>query len=209
MKKKTKIFIGTIYLSVFLITMLSVLLVISGIKSFNSDKPDIDYTLDDVFSDISPVMKTQTDSIIRPYLSDSVKIGKYFYDYKANKEDQEKSIIYYKNTYIQNSGVDYVSNEDFDVVSILDGEVIGIEENEIYGKVVTIKHNDNLKTIYSNMNDVTINVGYKVSQGEIIGTSMESRIDNDKKSTLHFEVYYKNNVIDPEKLYTLSVSELE
>ena len=209
MKNKSLLFIGTIYFCIVGVMVLSVLLIIYGIKSFVNEKPEINYALDDVFSDISPVMKTQTDSIIRPYLSDKVKVGKYFYDFKANKEKQEESIINYKNTYIQNSGVDYVSDEDFDVVSIMDGEVIGIEENEIYGKIVTIKNNNNLKTIYSNLDDVIVNVGYKVSQGEIIASSSESKIEDNKKSTLHFEVYYKGEVIDPEKLYTLTVSELE
>ena len=49
---------------------------------------------------------------------------------------------------------------------------------------------------------ILINVGYKVSQGEIIATSKKYSLDSGKE-LLHFEVYYKGNSIDPENLYTL------
>ncbi len=209
MKKYSGLFIGILYFGIFGIMLLSVLLVINGVKNYVKDIEPVNYTIDDIFSDITPVVKTQTDNIIKPYLSDSVSVGKYFYDYQSDKTKQEDSIIFFKNTYIQNTGVDYVSNDDFDVVSILDGEVISIDNNEIYGNIITIKHNDNLKSVYCNVSDVIVNVGYKVSQGEIIATSTQSKIDESNKSTLHFEVYYKGNAIDPEKLYTLTVSELE
>ena len=51
--------------------------------------------------------------------------------------------------------------------------------------------------------------GYKTSQGEIIATSDTSRLEESKKPTLHFEVYYKGNTIDPEEMYTLKVSDLK
>ena len=209
MKKYNKLFIPFLYIGVIGVMVMCVLVVISGIKSFVIEKPNLTYVIDDVFSDISPVVKTESNTIIRPYLSDKVRVGKYFYDYESDEKKQESALIYFKNTYMQNNGVDYVSEEDFDVVSILDGEVESIETSEVYGKVITIKNNENLKTIYANIEDVTITVGYKVAQGEIIGKSTPSKINNDNLSTLHFEVLFKNEKIDPENLYTLSVSELE
>ena len=208
--KKKKIFLGSVYICVIGIMIASVFLVISGIKSFLSEKEVLEFTIDDYFSDISPVLKVESDNkIIKPYVDDNVKVGKYFYDYKADNKKQESSLIYYENTYIQNNGVDYINEEDFDVVSILDGEVVSIEDNLIYGKVVTIKHNDNLKSIYGNIKDITVKEGDNVSQGEIIGVSNTSKLDTENYSTLHFEVYYKDNAIDPENIYTLSISELE
>ena len=51
-----------------------------------------------------------------------------------------------------------------------------IKDGELYGKVITIKHNDNLYSVYSNISNVLISVGYRVSQGEIIGTSSDSKL---------------------------------
>lgn len=210
MKNLSKFFIPAVYVGIICVMVLSVMLVVSGIKSFLNEEDNYKYTLDDVFEeDILPVVKTNSDLIIKPYVSDKVKIGKNYYDYESTKDKQESSLIMYKNTYMKNKGIDYVSDEDFDVVSILDGEVISIEDNEVYGKVLTIKHNDNLQSVYCNIKDVLVSVGYKTSQGEIIASSSGSELDKKNKSLLHFEVINNGKQINPEKVYSLNVSELK
>ena len=210
MKKYSKIIIPSIYVGVIGVMVVSCLLVVSGVKNFISERKDYDYTLDKVFvKDTIPVSKNESNLIIKPYTNDKVKVYSYFYDFESDTKKQLNSLIYYENTYMQNNGVDYSNEEDFDVVSILDGEVISIEDNAIYGKVVTIKHNDNLKSVYSNVKDVLVNVGYKISQGEIFASTTSYKVDTNVKSLLHFEVYYKDNAIDPENLYTMSVSDLK
>ena len=210
MKKYSKIIIPSIYVGVIGVMVVSCLLVVSGVKNFLNERKDYDYTLDKVFiKDTIPVSKNENNMIIKPYTNDKVKVYSYFYDFEGDTKKQLDSLIYYENTYMQNNGVDYSNDEEFDVVSILDGEVISIEDNAIYGKVVTIKHNDNLKSVYSNVKNVLVNVGYKISQGEIFASSDTYKIDTKVKSLLHFEVYYKDNAIDPENLYTMSVSDLK
>ena len=110
---------------------------------------------------------------------------------------------------MQNNGVDYVDNKNFDVVAILDGEIISIEDSEVYGKVVTIKHNDNLKSVYSNVDGILVTVGYKIHQGEIFAMSAKPKLQSDYESMLHFEVFYKECAIDPENMYTMSVSDFQ
>lgn len=210
MKKYSKIIIPSIYVGVIGVMVVSCLLVVSGVKNFLNERKDYDYTLDKVFiKDTIPVSKNENNMIIKPYTNDKVKVYSYFYDFEGDTKKQLDSLIYYENTYMQNNGVDYSNDEEFDVVSILDGEVISIEDNAIYGKVVTIKHNDNLKSIYSNVKNVLVNVGYKISQGEIFASSDTYKVDTKVKSLLHFEVYYKDNAIDPENLYTMSISDLK
>ena len=210
MKKYSKIIIPSIYVGVIGVMVVSCLLVVSGVKNFLNERKDYDYTLDKVFiKDTIPVSKNENNMIIKPYTNDKVKVYSYFYDFEGDTKKQLDSLIYYENTYMQNNGVDYSNDEEFDVVSILDGEVISIEDNAIYGKVVTIKHNDNLKSVYSNVKNVLVNVGYKISQGEIFASSETYKVDTKVKSLLHFEVYYKDNAIDPENLYTMSVSDLK
>lgn len=208
MGKYSKMLIPTFYLGIIAVMVMSVILVLSGISRYLNDEIDYNYTLDNVFEDnISPVVKTNSNTIIRPYISNDVKIGKYFYDFESESKEQEESIVFFENTYLQNQGVDYVCSEAFDVVSILDGVIVSVEETEIYGKIVTIEHNDNLKTVYGNLEDVLATTGYKVSQGEIIALSGSSVLNTESKSSLHFEVYYKGEAIDPENLYTLSIED--
>ena len=211
MGKVSRILIPTVYIGVIAVMIMSTILVLSGIQSYLIDLPIYQYTLDGVFNEnVVPVSTVPVvETIIKPYNSDKVNIGKYFYDFESDESKQEESLIEYEGTYMQNNGVDYVSDDKFDVMAILAGEVISIEDNEVYGKVVTIKHNDNLKSVYSNVKDVLVSVGYSAAQGEIIASSDKPKINTKNNSMLHFEVYYKNEPVDPESLYTLSVSEFQ
>ena len=94
-----------------------------------------------------PVVSTNN-TIVKPYLSDDVRIAKFFYDYNDSTDNQEKAIIFYENTYMQNSGVDYASENVFDVISILDGTVISVENNDIMGTTIEIRHNNDLISVY-------------------------------------------------------------
>ena len=188
------------------VMVIGVILLLSGVKGIVSVKPTYKYTVDDVFvSDIMNVVSEVNDTFIKPYTSDKVSIIRYFYNKNDEKEKQEKSIINYQNTYIQNKGVDYCSEEAFDVLSVYSGEVINIEESELYGKIVTIKHNDNLVTSYSNLDNVLVSVGNTVVQGELFATTSKSKFDKNL-FLLHFEVKYNGENIDPETIYTLNVS---
>lgn len=210
MGKYYKVLLPIFYIGIIAVMVACILLVITGIKNYVEDSNKTKFTLDSVFEDtVEPVNKTESNTIIKPFTSDKVTVGRTFYDYKSEAKKQERSLIVYENTYMQNNGVDYVCSDEFDVVSVLAGEIISIEDNDVYGKVVTIKHNENLTSIYSNIKSITTKVGYKISQGEILGVSNKSSLESSDKNMLHFEVYYKGNPIDPENLYTMSVSDFE
>ena len=210
MNKTIKFLIPTFYIGVVGVMIFCVTLVLSGIKSYLKEDVKYNFAVDDVFSyDTVPVSKAGSNTIIKPFISDKVQITKEYYDYKSDTNNQKNAIIYYKGTYFQNNGIDYESDNDFEVVSILDGEVISIEDNDVYGKVLTIKHSDDLISVYSNIKDVLVAVGYKTTTGEIIATSNKSIYEKDNKSLLHFEIYYKNRSINPEKVYSLNINDIE
>lgn len=210
MKRLSNYLLPTFYIGIVVLLVLSSLLVVNGVKNYLKEEEIPVFTLEEVFSnDVLPVISTKNTNIIKPYNYEGVSIGRYFYDYEADKTKQESSIIYYENTYLQNDGVDYVSDEDFDVVCILDGEVESIEDSDIYGKILTIKHNDNLKSVYSGISGIEYKVGDRVLQGDIMATSSKSKLYDKKKSLLHFEIIYKDSNIDPENIYTMKVSDFE
>lgn len=210
MNKYSKILLPTFYIGIIAVMVLCSTLVVSGVKTYLLNRQEMKFTIDNVFDeDTTPVVKTETNIIVKPYISDSVKVGRYFYDFESDEKKQEKSLILYEDTYMQNNGVDYVDNKNFDIVAILDGEIISIEDSEVYGKVVTIKHNDNLKSVYSNVDGILVTVGYKIHQGEIFAMSAKPKLQSDYESMLHFEVFYKESAIDPENMYTMSVSDFQ
>ena len=137
MGKYYKVLLPIFYIGIIGVMVACILLVITGIKNYVEDSNKTKFTLDSVFEDIvEPVNKTESNTIIKPFTSDKVKVGRTFYDYKSEAKKQESSLIVYENTYMQNNGVDYVCSDEFDVVSVLAGEIISIEDNDVYGKVV-------------------------------------------------------------------------
>ena len=175
-----------------------------------SDNDNLEYVdgeITDNNDDDIPVVSTSV-KIVRPFLDESVSIAKTFYDYEGEAQDQENAILFYENTYIQNSGVDYASSNQFDVISILDGTVISVEDNDILGTTVEVRHSNDLISIYQSLADVAVKKDDQIIQGQIIAKSGVSNINKDLGNHLHFELYYKGKIVNPEEYYNKSVDEL-
>jgi len=147
-------------------------------------------------------------TIIRPFVSTDVKVRKDYYDYQAEADLQQNSIIFYENTYMQNSGVDYYSDNSFDVVSILDGTVIDVKSDNMLGTVVEIRHTNELISVYQSLSDVNVKVDDKVVQGQIIGKSGKSNLDVEIENGLHFEIYYMGQIVNPVDYYDKNLTDL-
>lgn len=154
-----------------------------------------------------PVVSTSV-KIVKPYLDDTVKLVRSFYDYEGDSADQEKAIILYEDTYMQNSGADYANENVFDVISILDGTVISVEDNDILGTTVEVRHSNELISVYQSLSDVSVKENDQIIQGQIIAKSGTSNINKDLGNHLHFELYYKGKIVNPEEYYNKSVDEL-
>ena len=154
-----------------------------------------------------PVVSTPS-VIVRPYLNNDVKLAKSFYDYKADNESQENSIILFEDTYMQNSGVDYANSEVFDVISILDGSVISVKEDNLLGTTVEVRHSNDLISVYQSLSEVIVKEGDELIQGQIIAKSGISNINKDLGNHLHFELYYKGSIVNPEEYYNKDINEL-
>ena len=164
------------------------------------------YVDDVIIEDEVPVVNTRN-IITTPYLAE-VNIAKNFYDYQGTEEEQKNSLIYYENTYIPNSGVDYQSDEVFDVVSILDGKVTKVEENNLLGKIIEVTHDNNLISVYQSLGETSVVEGDNVLQGQVIGKSGESNISKDLGNHLHFELIHNSKNVNPELYYDKQLGEL-
>lgn len=147
-------------------------------------------------------------NIVRPYTASNVGIGKSFYNYQDNEENQKNALIYYDGTYIPNSGVDYKSDEIFDVVSIFDGTVTKVTENNLLGKIIEVSHSNNVISVYQSLSEIIVKEGDSVLQGQVIGKSGESNISKDLGNHLHFEIILNGKNINPENCYDKNIDEL-
>ena len=166
------------------------------------------FVMNSMLEPIVPVTNvTETPKLTRPYTSDKVRISKNFYEKDASSEEQEKSLIYYENTYLQNSGVVYSSDEEFDVVSVFDGTVIDVLQDDILSTIVYVSHNSSLTTIYYGLKDVKVKKEDTITQNTVLGKSNKNKFSPDAASML-FEVNYDGKVLNPETFYTMDINEL-
>ena len=168
-----------------------------------------DMVVNAIVEETVPVVSTEEEKINKPFTSEKVAISKTFYDMTDEESRQQDSLVYYENTYLQNSGVLYSSEEQFDVLSVYDGTVSKISKDDILGNVIEISHNTNLKTVYYSLSEVSIKQDDVITAGTVIGKSGQNSLENEKDNCLLFEVYYNGLAMDPEDFYNMDIKELQ
>jgi len=184
---------------------------ISGNKIFNDDEEQIvdNYVSNEIIeNETTPVVGVTNETVNHPYLNESVVIAKDYYDKKDTEDKQVNSLIYYKNTYMENTGILYSGKNKFDVVSVLDGTVTSVIKDEILGNVVEIMHTTELITIYHCLENVSVKVGDIVKQNDIIGTSGKLSVEKGYDNALLFEVNLNGSLINPNDFYNMKLKDL-
>ena len=196
--RKLKKFVIPSIIGVTLVSVLTLALVYNSLKTetvFKSDN-DYRYTTKSFFRNYMPTSGEDV-TIAMPYTSEEVSIYKDYYDKDSDEEARKKSIIYYENVYMQNSGIDYMSNNTFDIISILDGNVIKVSEDEMMGKYVEIRHSNDLISVYQSLGDINVEENQNVKRGDVIATSGKNKLYSEINNGLHFELSYKGSYVNP------------
>ena len=196
-KRKLKAFVIPTTLATFgVLAITTALLLTNNNNTLEKAEEHLNYVSNTILSQDIAVINTNT-KVIYPYTDLSVTIGKSYYDYKASSEQQEKSIIYHENTYIQNSGVDFVAENTFEVIAVLDGTVSNVKEDKVLGKIVEINHGNDYVSIYQSLSEVKVKKGDTVTQGQTLGVSGTNELDKTLGNHLHFEFYAEGQIVDP------------
>ena len=206
--KKLRLKKWVIY-SLYSLSFVAVLGTIYLLETMSVDKSfdDNTYVNDIIIEEEVPVVNT-SEIIVKPFLSEDIKVVRNFYNYQGSEDEQKNALIHYDNTYIPNSGVDYQGKEVFDVVTILDGKVSKVMENNLLGKIVEITHDNNLISVYQSLGEVNVKEGDSVVQGQIIGKTGEANIALELGNHLHFELIHNGKNVNPEEYYDKQLDEL-
>lgn len=100
------------------------------------------------------------------------------------------------NVPIDNHGVDISTQANSSVRSVFSGTVSSIVFSPSFQNAVIIKHGEYF-TIYSNLKNVLVADGQKVSTGQVLGTIYTN--ENEGRTELHFELWKGINLQDPQK----------
>lgn len=207
-KEKNFLVIPTIYLLVlFLITSL----IYFTKKTLNNYEEigfdNITYVSSGIFNRSIPIINIP-DTIKSPVTDTNVKIARYFYEAESDLAKKEKSIVFYEDIYMPNTGIDYVGSNVFDVLAVYDGTVVDVLDDELLGKTVKIRHNSELISVYQGVNDIEVKKGDVVFTGQKIATSGKSKINKDLGESMHFEIYKDGVTINPEKCLEQKIGDI-
>lgn len=179
----------------------------SSILKNNEKDDDLVYVSKTILSDVVPVIG-EISKIIKPYVNDEVKVYKTFYQQDGNEEEQKNAIIEYGNTYLQSSGICYSLDKEFDVVAIMDGTVIDVKDDELLGKVIEIRHDNNVISTYQGLSEISVEKDMKVKSGDMIGVSGTSNIFKDAGYHLYFELAVNGKLVNPASYYDKTLGEI-
>ena len=168
-------------------------------KEVDDSLEDVTYVSNVILNDVVPVSSVES-VFSNPYTKDTVKIARYYYNLEDDVDKQKESIVFYNNTYMPNTGIDYNNEEAFEIVAIMDGSVIEIKEDEMLGKIVEIRHGNNIISSYAGLSEISVQKGEQVTTGTKIGISGTSKINENLGNHLHLEIYKDGINIDPLKV---------
>lgn len=92
----------------------------------------------------------------------------------------------------KNDGIDISAAAGTPVRAAASGTVAAITTDADQVKIVLIKHDDNLLTVYANVADISVSKGDNVKRGQSIG-----KISSGKSNYVHFEVRKGFDAVDP------------
>jgi murein DD-endopeptidase MepM/ murein hydrolase activator NlpD len=98
-------------------------------------------------------------------------------------------------------GLDIANKKGTPVISTADG-VVTIAEKDLYftGGTIAIEHGHGVTSLYYHLDSLSVKIGQKVTQGQLIGT-----IGSTGRSTaphIHFGIYWTKVPVDPELVLT-------
>lgn len=208
-RKFKKFVVPTIYTLSIAAVFLSIILLGKTFNSLFSIDDNKEEVIDVIDKPSIPVVNVEEDKqIIKPFTNEGISVIKNFYNKNSEEKQQQESLIYYENTYMQSTGVLYSHSEVFDIVAVLDGTVSNIKEDDLLGKIVEIKHSTNLTTVYQSLSTVDVKVGNAINQGDKIGISGTNKVDTTTENQLLFEVYHKGLLVDPIEFYNMKIEDL-
>ena len=84
---------------------------------------------------------------------------------------------------------------------------MSVNNNDLLGNTIEIKHDNKYISVYQGLSTITVKEGDTVLQGQVLGKSGASKINNDLGNHLHFELFKNGQVINPEEYYNKSIKE--
>lgn len=133
-----------------------------------------------------------------------------FFDPELSSEELVSAVIDTGSKVIASTGISYAKadNSVFSVLAVYDGEVVAIEEDELCGTKVTIKHSDEVTSIYSSLSDVAVSLGDVVKQGATIANASTSIEDVAAGVHVYLQIQVNGSYVNPNTIIGKEIEEV-
>ncbi len=96
---------------------------------------------------------------------------------------------------IRNDGIDILTGKDAVVKAAKEGEVVYVGSSyRSYGRIIIIKHRDDIYTVYANNKSNSVRTGERVKKGDMIARAGAT---DSKDAFIHFEVREGKRPVNP------------
>ncbi|MCL2560118.1 MAG: M23 family metallopeptidase [Turicibacter sp.] len=169
-----------------------------------------------VFSPVDVPVFGPAESFIAPIAESDFTITTTFFDEASTDAAALASSIFYfqigagKYSHPSNgASFSATSGDVVDVVAPLSGTVSGVIDNDpVRGTIVTIDHDEGIRTVLTGVYNVNVVAGDDVDQGDVLGVTGLSRLEPDSGNVVHLEVIQSGNYINPESIIGRNIDDL-
>jgi stage II sporulation protein Q len=162
----------------------------------NLVNPETEQVISDGVSNVEgetpeEIVSVKEEKLERPFTVNA-QVKTYYYDLKDEASIRENALVFYNGSYTPSIGMNYFyNNQNFDVVASFSGEIIEKKVDPMYGVTIYLKHNDGLVAVYSSLSELSVNVGDKVKQGDVLAKAGTNTIDASMGNHLNFSLLKK------------------
>lgn len=201
-KRNKKVFVFVSSLILFLVGVGIVQEIIKSLKPFE-DVPVVSV-------ETKKEESKEESEVLKKPVKEDVKVEKSFYDTSLSEKELENALNYFEGVYRPNDGIDYTkNNESFEVYASASGQVIRKENDPLLGWIVSIEHEEGIVTIYQSIEDIKVEKGDQVKQGDLIGKAGNNVYQSPLKRHLHYIVSIDDKSVNPQKYFGQKIEKIK
>ena len=145
-------------------------------------------------------------------IKESYVVSREFFDLEGDASVLVNAVMNNGKKYVESRGISFrrEDNKVFDVYSVFPGEVISVTGNSdsLEGYTITIKHENDLTSVYSSLSSVNVAVGDMVDNDAKIGVSGTNINDIDAGIHVHLQLLHNNTYLNPKNAIGKETSDL-
>lgn len=201
-----------IFMGVLIITFISVISIASyAIKPDDSEAGGNGGNVINPPDDETPIEPEPNPTFQLP-IKENYVITREFYDSTGDKAVLADAIQVSENNYTNSKGISFAKEDNsvFDVYNVYAGEVTSVigSSESLEGFTVTIKHENDITSVYSSLSNVNVKIGDMLEENAKIGVSGTTIKDTDAGIHVHLEILQGTTYINPKNAIGKETSEL-